>query len=289
MPMIKTVLVAAAGTDSDAAAFAAALAIARLFAAHLDVLHIRPDPAGLALAMATDVGSGALTAGLLDRLEQDAHERETKARGNFERFCAEAVVTLAAAPSRETSAAPSAEWHVEIGEEPRWIARYGLAADLIVAARAADVEGPGQATLAAALVETGRPLLIPAAAPPARLERIAIGWKPTVQAARAVALAMPLLARAKEVAVLAVDEQAGAAEEAGRLVRSLAWHGLAAAVERLPPGPEGVAATLLAAARARADLLVMGGYGHSRVREWVFGGVTQAVLTAAPLPVLIAH
>jgi nucleotide-binding universal stress UspA family protein len=287
--MIKTILVAAAGTDSDAAAFAAALAIARLFAAHLDVLHIRPDPAGLALAMATDVGSGALTAGLLERLEQDAREREAKARGNFERFCAEAAVTLAVAPSPQTSAAPSAEWHVEIGEEPPWITRYGLAADLIVAARAADVEGPGQATLEAALLGTGRPLLIPAAAPPARLERIAIAWKPTVQAARAVALAMPLLARAKEVSVLAVDEQSGATEEAGRLVRTLAWHGLAAAVEQLPPGPQGVAATLLAAAQARADLLVMGGYGHGRVREWVFGGVTQAVLTAAPLPVLIAH
>jgi nucleotide-binding universal stress UspA family protein len=55
------------------------------------------------------------------------------------------------------------------------------------------------------------------------------------------------------------------------------------------PGPDGAAATLLSAIAGRADLLVMGGYGHSRVREWVFGGFTQHVLADAPLPVLLAH
>ena len=55
------------------------------------------------------------------------------------------------------------------------------------------------------------------------------------------------------------------------------------------PGPDGAAATLLAGIAGRADLLVMGGYGHSRVREWVFGGFTTHVLAGAPLPVLLAH
>ena len=55
------------------------------------------------------------------------------------------------------------------------------------------------------------------------------------------------------------------------------------------PGADGAVVTLLAAAKDRADLLVMGGYGHTRIREWVFGGFTQQVLTDAPLPVLIAH
>ena len=66
--MIKTILVAATGNDSDAARFAAALAIARPFAAHLDVLHVRLDPVSVAVAMATDAGSGALTAGLIEQL-----------------------------------------------------------------------------------------------------------------------------------------------------------------------------------------------------------------------------
>ena len=55
------------------------------------------------------------------------------------------------------------------------------------------------------------------------------------------------------------------------------------------PGPDGAAATLLSAIAGRADLLVMGAYGHSRVREWVFGGFTTHVLADAPLPVLMAH
>ena len=173
------------------------------------------------------------------------------------------------------------------------MATYGVAADLIVAPRASGEEVAARATLEAVLLDTGRPMLIPAAsAMPAALDRIAIAWKPTPQAARAVALAMPFLTRAKEILVVAVEEQAAQVDQgadADRLVRNLAWHGLAATTERLTPGPAGAAATLLTAIAGRADLLVMGGYGHSRLREWVFGGFTQHVLADAPLPVLIAH
>ena len=145
--------------------------------------------------------------------------------------------------------------------------------------------------LEAVLLETGRPLLIPSAGAPAVMmaEKIAIAWNPTPEAARAVALAMPFLARAKEIVVMTVEEEEGRRDEADRLVRSLAWHGLSGTVERLTPGPHGAAQTLLAAASSKAGLLVMGGYGHSRLREWVFGGFTQRILAEAPLPVLIAH
>ena len=288
--MIKTILVAATGDESDAAAFAAALAIARPFAAHLDVLHVRVDAINTAVAMTTDVGSGALTAGLIERLEQETREREAKAQQIFRRFCGDAGLAVTGAPPGDRAAAPSAEWHVETGEEPRWMPVYGIAADLIVARRASDDDVLARSTLEAVLLETGRPVLIPAAAAmPATLERIAIAWKPTAQAARAVALAMPLLARAREISVITVEEEPDTGADADRLVRNLRWHGLAAKAERLTPGPEGAAATLLAGARERADLLVMGGYGHSRLREWVFGGFTQLVLADAPLPVLIAH
>ncbi|MGC2412437.1 MAG: universal stress protein, partial [Stellaceae bacterium] len=85
--MIKTILVGATGNDSDAATFAAALAIARPLAAHLDVLHVRLDPVALAVAMATDVGAGTMTAGLMEQLERDSDEREKKAQEIFTRFC----------------------------------------------------------------------------------------------------------------------------------------------------------------------------------------------------------
>lgn len=288
--MIKTILVAATGNESDAATFAAALAIARPFGAHLDVLHVRLDPVNTIVAMTTDVGSGALTAGIIEQLEQDAREREAKAREIFDRFCSGAGLAATSAPPGDGAVAPSAEWHVETGEEPRWMAAYGIAADLIVTPRATGDDVLARSTLEAVLLETGRPLLVPAAsAMPANFDRIAIAWKPTAQAARAVALAMPFLARAKEIVVIAVEEEPDGRDDADRLVHNLLWHGFAARAERLQPGPEGAAATLLARIRERADLLVMGGYGHGRLREWVFGGFTQLVLDDAPLPVLIAH
>lgn len=287
--MIKTILVAATGNDGDAAAFAAALAVARPFAAHLDALHVKLDAVNVAVAMATDAGAGAVTAGLVEQLEKDAAERERTARGNFAAFCSGVGLAEASAPA-SAAAAPSAEFHVETGEEPRWIAAYGTAADLIVARRGDAEDIPAHTTLEAALLETGRPILIPGRAPlPERFERIAIAWKPTPQAARSVALAAPFLERAKEVLVMTVDEEPQARHDCDRLVRNLAWHGLAAKAERIAPGPEGAAASLLAAVAGRADLLVMGGYGHSRLREWVFGGFTQYVLAGAPLPVLMAH
>ncbi len=292
--MIKTILVAATGNKSDDATYAAALAIARPFGAHLDALHVRLDAVGLAVAMTTDAGGGALTSGLIEQLEQDSREREAKAREIFTRFCDGAGLVAATAPSPQSAAAPSAEWHVETGEEPRWMATYGVAADLIVVPRAIGEDMLARSTLETVLLDAGRPLLIPAASViPANFERIAIAWKPTPQAARAVAAAMPFLARAKEIVVITVEEPAGERpgerDQADRLVKNLAWHGLAATTERLQPGPGGAAATLLAGAADRADLLVMGGYGHSRLREWVFGGFTQLVLANAPLPVLIAH
>jgi len=289
--MIKTILVAATGSDSDATTFAAALAIARSFAAHLEMLHVRQDPVALAVAMTTDAGGGALAAGLIEQLETDSQEREAKAHEIFTRFCADAGLAVISAPTPASAPAPSAEWHVETGEEPRWMATYGVAADLIMASRGTGEEVIARATLEAVLLDSGRPILIPAATTmPATFERIAIAWKPTPQAARAVAAALPFLARARETVVITVEEEAvERGEEAGRLVRNLAWHGIRATTLQLKPGPEGDAATLLAGIGDHADLLVMGGYGHSRLREWVFGGFTQLVLAAAPLPVLIAH
>ena len=132
-------------------------------------------------------------------------------------------------------------------------------------------------------------MLIPGAAAPSAdfAEWVAIAWKPTPQTARAVAFALPFLAGAKEVAVMTVEE-GGGHDDAKPLIDYLAWHGIKSAAERLTPEGD-AAAALLAAASARAGLLVMGGYGHSRLREWVFGGFTRRVLDDASMPVLMAH
>ncbi len=288
--MIKTILVPAMGNETDVAAFAVALRAAQSFAAHLDVLHVRLDTIEAVVAMTADGGGGALSSGLIEQLEQEVRERESRAQQIFSEFCAHNGLTITASPG-EGRTKPSAQWHVETGQEPRWMAAYGTTADLIVASRGSGDDAALRSILEAVLLESGRPLLIPGAAAPAVMmaEKIAIAWKPTPEAARAVALAMPFLARTKEIVVMTVEEEEGRRDDADRLARGLAWHGLAATVERLTPGAHGAAETLLAAVSTKAGLLVMGGYGHSRLREWVFGGFTQRVLADAPLPILIAH
>lgn len=287
--MIKSLLVSATGNDTDAVAYATAHAVARGFGAHIAALHVRLDPAGIATTMSTEGAGGTLLQGTVDSLEKDANEGEAKARSIFTAFCAREKVALASAAGDSTTT--TVRFHVEIGEEPRWTAAYALTCDLAVATRGAPGDNAAaRSTLEALLFETGRPLLIPCPSAPAPdfADRIAIAWKPGPQAARAVAAAMPLLVRAKEITVLTVEEDGRGRDETARLMDYLGWHGLRAVAERLDPGADGPA-TLLAAASAKSGLLVMGGYSHTRVREWVFGGFTQSVLDHAELPVLMAH
>ena len=290
--MIKSILIPASGNEADTATFAAAFDVARMFAAHIDALHVRLDPIEVAVAATTDVGGGGvLMQGLIDDLERDADARETRAKRLFTEFCARERLPLMEARA-EAGGKPSAQWHVEIGQEPRWMSTYGITADLIVCSRGIPGDDAvARSTLEALLLETGRPLLIPSAAAPsvAMADRVAIAWKPTQQAARAVVAAMPFLARAKEVVVMTIEEEEGRRDEVARLLHNLAWHGLKAVAQRVKSGTRDAAETLLAAAADQAGLLVMGGYGHSRLREWVFGGFTQQVLVDAPVPVLMAH
>jgi nucleotide-binding universal stress UspA family protein len=289
--MIKTILVPATGSETDAAGYAAALAVARSFGAHIDALHVRLDPVEVAVSMSTEGAGGTLLEGIINSLTRDADEGEAKARAGFTKFCSREGLPIVTAPTG-SEAKVSAEFHVATGQEARWMTAYGLASDLAVAPRGVPgADAVARSTLEALLLETGRPLLIPGAAAPSLdfAVRIAIAWKPTPQAARAVAFAMPFLARAKEVAVTTIEAEEGRRDDAERLVSYLAWHGVKAVAQRLTPNRDGAAATMLAAAIAKGALLVMGGYGHTRLREWVFGGFTQSVLDHAELPVLMAH
>ena len=287
--MIRTILVPATGSVRDSAVFASALAVARPFAAHLEFLHVRQDAAATAVSMAADGSGATMVSGLVDRLEEEADAREQRAKQLFQGFCEREGLALREAPSAPPS--PSAQWLCEIGDEPYWVAEYGRAADLLVIGRPGEDEGVSLETIEAALVESGRPLFLPPAAPLAAFpETVAIAWKATREAARAVTAASPFLDMAKQVVVLTVaEDQHPPKEEAERLMAGLRWHGIPVSVRQLQPDARGGADTLLSAAAEHAALLVMGGYGHSRLREWIFGGFTLRVLRDAEVPVLMAH
>jgi nucleotide-binding universal stress UspA family protein len=286
-PMIKTILVPATGSDGDISVFASALAVARRFDAHLEFLHVRPDAAAVAVSMAADGGGATMVGSLITRLEEEADQREKKANQLFQGFCRREALALRDAPPAPS--APSARWLREIGAEPYWVTEYGRAADLLVIGRPG--KGGSLETIEGALIDSGRPLLIAAASPLTTVpETVVIAWKATREAARAVTAALPVLQIAKQIVIMTVAEDHSALEnEADRLMAALRWRGVPVTVCHLQPDGHNAADKLLAAAREHAALLVMGGYGHSRLRELVFGGVTEHVIRGAALAVLMAH
>lgn len=181
---------------------------------------------------------------------------------------------------------------------PVFLARQARHADLtLVGPAALDGGGTDEALLAeAAFMDTGRPaLMIPAGVTPAVLppRRALFAWDGSREAARAVSDAVPLLAGSEESVVLVVNpERRGQfSEQPGTgLVGYLARHGVKARLQHTRHQGRGIAETIFNQAQlAGADLLVMGGYGHSRFREMMVGGVTRYVLEHARMPVLFSH
>jgi nucleotide-binding universal stress UspA family protein len=124
------------------------------------------------------------------------------------------------------------------------------------------------------------------------IRRAIVAWDGGASAARAVRDALPLLADAESVEVVSVlgEKDIGAEPSGSDIARHLARHCREVSVNVLPVGDDGVAATLFAhAAATRADLMIMGGYGHSRLREFILGGVTRDTLARADIPTLLSH
>lgn len=150
-----------------------------------------------------------------------------------------------------------------------------------------------RSTAEAVIFGAGRPsILLPDRYEVAAIDHVAIAWDGTRVAARALGDALPILQRAKRVSILTVlDEKPLKESDAGeRLTGSLRSRGLPAEMVPIRAAGRPIAVTLqLHAIEKGANLLVMGGYGHSRVRDFMLGGATQGVLSDPLLPVLISH
>ena len=144
------------------------------------------------------------------------------------------------------------------------------------------------------LFESGRPMIIVPyiQTAPLKLDRIMVCWDGSRPAARAIADAMPLLKRAGTIEVVSVTSERGKQDEieGADIGHHLARHGLKVEVTRITRGELDVEDVLLShAADSDADFMVMGGYGHSRLREFVLGGVTRSMLRTMTVPTLMSH
>ncbi len=164
----------------------------------------------------------------------------------------------------------------------------------VVAQPEPDDTALGRLFIEAALFESGRPLLIVPYIQTAglKLGRVMVCWDGSRSAARAVGDALPFLLRAKitEVTIVSAERTKSDEMPGADIAHHLARHGATVEVNRITAGDIDVANTILSrAADASADLLVMGGYGHSRMREFILGGVTRGILASMTVPTLMSH
>ena len=145
-----------------------------------------------------------------------------------------------------------------------------------------------------ALFDSGRPVLIVPYIQRTglKLDRVMVGWDGSRSAARAVADTIPLLVRAKATEVVIVASEPAKSDEmpGADIAHHLARHGAKVEVKSIVTAETDVANTILSrAADTSADFLVMGGYGHSRLREFILGGVTRGILSSMTIPTLMSH
>lgn len=287
---MRVVLVPLFGSGSDAACLDAALALAGRFGAHVTGLFVRIDP----LDVIPVIGEGVSPA-VIDQLTQAAaaemDRQHAAARAAFDAACAKSGVARADAPGEAGKA--SAGWAELTGRRDDLVPRKARVSDLTVLRRPNEETPPElHSVVEATLFGGGRPLLVLPPGGAAQLGRtVAIAWNDSTEAARAVAGALPFLDGAGSVHLLTAETRRTPADVGQDLLEYLQWRGIACERRTVTAEEdEAVGAALLrTATEVGADLMVMGGYGRTRLSELVLGGVTRHVLAAAELPILMSH
>jgi nucleotide-binding universal stress UspA family protein len=283
---IRKILAPVDGSESSRTALRTAFQVGQRFGAHVLAMHVRIDPTQ-AVPFVGEGMSGAVVQELIELTEREVAARAAVAREIFDQLQLSAGIPKLSTPA---SVGPSAAWAESVGREEDALIRRGRLADLIVVARPADPDSLGHVTLSRALFETGRPVLVAGSEEAESIgQRIVIAWNGGVQAARAISAALPFLAEAEWVTAIGVGHERDETIGLPDVAEYLAWHGIAAETHSIiSRGSIGEALTDAAAASG-ADLVVMGGYSHSRLRELILGGVTRHMLEKTVLPLLLAH
>jgi len=291
--MIRSILVAASGSNSDTPVFETALAAARPLAAHLDFLHILPTIGDATVNTPhADFAMGRATAAAVERVKTEITRRSRAAERHFREFCARHSLPVVETP--QPAQQTSVSWQEVGGDALECLTFRARHRDLVVMGRMKGTDGLPSDLLELVIVRAGRPVLVSPADGRGLSGPAIVAWKETPEAARALAASLSLLKSAASVTLVAIEEDASASDAAKEGLsaagRQLAWHGIAADCRFIAGGRRSAAEVLGSViAEHGASLLVMGAYGHSRLREIVFGGCTQRFLRDASAAVLLAN
>jgi nucleotide-binding universal stress UspA family protein len=291
MMSYRKILVPIAGADGDEAVLRSAFGLAKKFGAHIEVLFVRPDPISAIPFGTIDVDpTGYSTELIIEATIKGADAAQQRARAAFDKIVEElgapVVEKLSAKAEVNTS------FCVVEGDFAERIERKSRLSDLIVfTSKSIDgTEATTRASFESALLSGARPVLfVPGGAADIPAQRVAIAFDGSATAAHAVSAALPFLQKAKELHALEVTSEKSSA--LSDLQDYLSLYGLSVTPHSIDPGLKSTAETLLTEAqRQHCDMIVQGGYGHSRLGEFVFGGVTRYVIkNGAPVAVLMTH
>lgn len=272
----KDILVQLDGSSRSEARLAVALALAAAYQAHLTAVNIRGRTITPAMVTAQ---FGAAMDSILAQGDEEAAAR------------AKALVDAGS----ERSSVP-VEWRDVVGDPVQTLALHARYCDLLVLGQSAPHDSDSRALVDELLTMVGRPILVVPYAGyfPTVGRRVLVGWNGSREATRAIHDALPILVAAERVHVIAVNPGHGMSGHGdipgADICLHLSRHGVNAVCEHLRSDEVDAAAMLLnRAADEDCDLMVMGGYGHSRLREMVLGGVTRHLLEHMTVPVLLSH
>ena len=284
---IRKLLLPLTGTAAGEAALDTAVRIARIWNAHVTALHVRVDSRDVA-PLAGEGLSGAMIEEMMSATERESSERARAVRAMFDRYVAENQVPVGEAKPGEMSAS----FATVVGREEDLVAPQARLADLTVVPHPEAGEDVSSSdALHAVLFDSGRPVLIaPQKAPISIGTRVCLAWNGTAESAASALAALPWMQRADGVRILTAEGYQRRGPGAQELAAYLALHGVDAEITTFGPVDREVGAGLLAAAREfGCDLLSMGAYSHSRLRQLILGGVTRHVLERANLPVMMSR
>jgi nucleotide-binding universal stress UspA family protein len=291
---MRTILVLSGGSRTDEQVFASSLAVARPLGAHLDFLHVRVSEAqAVSNTRHIDFARGRGLTGAFDALSREASARSEASLRHFKAFCAREAVPFATCPVGVSQRAASASWSEEQPEDAvSAMLLHARHHDLVVLGRAPRSNGLPFDLMEQLLFESGRPVLLaPDQVPADSIRTAVVCWKETAEAARALAIAAPLLKVTPQVVLLgAEDSHGGRPETLDDLAKRLEWNGINARTQWLPHDDRPVEVRLhRAISDYGAGLVVMGAYGHGPIRETIFGGCTRHFLENGDRPLLMMH